>query len=173
MDTWKYMNYECKKKAIPMQISIGAFWYQIWFWNLITTPRKNWFFWSDLYSSQCIPHLPKTQNTSGRGLIMKPILVPPNVIAIIKPPHSGETGGNLEIRQPFSQFQCLIHSALVWAESLVKHIVVKETEKLGPRTVGFGLRFKQSSYLCSLSEPTTNPQLLCTDQREAWTERRC
>lgn len=145
-NTWKCVNCGCKKKAIPMQISAGASLKSNLILEFNNSPklfsRKKWI----LLKRSVVKSMHSSPTRDTGILIMKPILGPPNVI-ILKPPQE-EVGRHWERHGDmvgFHGLHCLSHSTWVWVESVKHKVVVVEAETVSPRTVVFGLRFKQST----------------------------
>lgn len=165
---WMCTNCGCKKKAIPMQISVGALWNHIWFWNLITPPNcfpgkktTTGFSWNDQYSRLCIPHLPETWNTSGWGIIMKPISSPPNVIIIIrKPRRVGDIGEGLETRRSFLGLRRFQSFGSGLSGAVGKTQSHGRNRNTGPKDCSVWPEVQTIDSQQFLSEPTTNPTIL-------------
>lgn len=178
-NTWKCANWMCKKKAIPMQISVGALWNQIWFWNLIMPPNcfpgktKPGFFWNDQYSSPCIPHLPETQNINGWGIIMKP--TPRST----KCYYHHKTSALWRHQRKLGDIAAISWTLVSELFSLGLSGAAGKTQSngrgrnTGPKDCSVWPEVQTIDSQRSLSEPTTNPQVLFTVQTGAWTERPC
>lgn len=180
-NTWKCVNCGCRKKAIPMQISAGASLKS----NLILEFNNSFklfsrkkktgtgFFWNDQYSSPCIPHLPEIQSTDGWGFIMKPILGPPNVIFVIKTSTRWRHWRSLGDMEAISWTPVSESFGLGLSGAVGKTQSGGGGRKSESKDCSIWPEVQTIDSLHSLSEPTTNPQLLFTVQMGASAERRC
>ncbi len=139
----------------------GPLWNQIWFWNLIIPPNcfpgKNWILlkWSVFKPTHSSPTRDTKYQRMGAHYEAHPWST--------KCYYHHKTSTLWRHWRLFHGLQSRSHSASVWVEPSVKHKVVAEAETVDPKTVAFGLRFKQSTrsalYLNQPQTPNYSLQL--------------